>query len=293
MDGDYYDSGAPTTGSHAWVWIILALVVIAAVVIIIILLVTRSNEQKELEAFNVVFSNTSTNTVQATWSGTSNADDQLELFASTGPLTFTKEGNPESSGNFSALIFSSGKVASSADRATVGPLTAGLSYNVALVVSNPSVKAVRVYTEQTFMAVQPINGSKFQIVDINQPGSIRTTGTAGTVVYSTTPSKTNNDVWTYDNGLICLTSVSASNPTCASANSQILYNNNGVLAVKAKGTVDTSTYLWAYSGQGKNEWCLRSDATKCMSYIPSASQAATPQAINVNGSPTKWVNTTL
>lgn len=296
---------------HHWLgWGIAALLLIGFIIWIIIWATSDdSSNNKELVATGVNFSGNQSS-VTATWNSTANTNDELVLYAAVSPLSFDSAGNPTSTGNFLPLIYSSESQNGGTTPSNTGTVTISVpnqtTWNVYLVVTNPEVRGSKVYNDIVHTTNQgplPVNGGTstiqsgdiFVMSNISQKGSVRLNMDCDIVYDPTTVSKSSNDVFLFDEGIICLANSakhhrSGCKPPRCGSRSDVLYNNNGTLAIERKKCVDETQAMWSYNVNGKNEWCLTADASQCLTWTPASDPSqSTPVTVSSGGTP--WVNT--
>ena len=316
---EQYGEEKPTTYHHWFGWGLAILLLIAAVIFFILWL-TKEDEKKELAVNGVQFKLEGQNSLNATWTSTALPADKISLYASVGSLTFNSAGIPSSTSNdLIDLVYQVGPVDATAKTITLANLPFNTRLNAALVVTNTDkVKGFRQYNHQfhTLPALVPIingdnttsntvssanpnsnlqDGDIITLSDISQKGSLRL-DTEGDIKYNqVTVSKSSNDVFLHDQGVLCMASTAKHHrhrckPSRCGSRSDVLHDNNGVVALGRKEDLDEDSYTWVYNSQGRNRWCLRSDNTRCMSYAQGFDEVPMPISVNVNNSGSTWTN---
>jgi hypothetical protein len=265
--------------ANAILIVILVIVAIVAIVFLILWLTKNSGNNSTLSITGVKFMVTNSTTLVATWDRTGNANDMVTLYANTSQISFDSSGRPSSN---SSKVLVGGPVPSSAKTVSITNLAPNTTYFVTLVVSNgnsfSNSSTGTIYTGS-------IPSTNFMISELHTAGAI-TTGTNGTVVYSTTPNKSTADLWKYDT---TNSTLSATSLISGVTGTRVLYNNNGTLAVSTNGTnVTPENSQWTYDTFGQGRWCLKATPNVCMNLATPISGTA-PITLQ-NGSTTQWKN---
>jgi len=297
------------------------LIVIA---IVLIVWLTRSDEQKELAVSGVSFKLTDSDKLQATWTSTATSGDMLRLYASQGPLSFNSSGVPTShSDDPIYLVYQTNAVAGTALATPELQVPLCTRFNAALVVTNSDVKGFRQYNYQfsTICTVPDSNtdtdtdtdtttfnggfgsssdsvqdGDIIVLADLSQKGSLRLNMDGDIVYNQKSVSKSSNDVFVHDQGVLCMSSTAKHHryhckpPKCGSR-SDVLYNEGGKVALGRKRDLDEDSFTWVYNHNGKNRWCLQADTSTCMSFDQGPESVPEETPVNVNSNGTTWTNT--
>lgn len=295
--------------THATVAWVVAGLLLAVLIIALIWWAVSGKKDYELEADNVDFTitheqivfdpedeNFSSN-IKATWTGTRNDSDKLQLFASNGPLNFNKEGEvigDFSTSGFADLVYQTHQVDASVKEAVITGAPVKTGWSIALVITNPNVKGFRQYNYHGFTAHEPASGSVLNLTSLGQTGSVRVTEDGDVHYNQATASTTNNDVFAFHENVLCLSSSRCTNGDgyCGSR-AHVLYDDNGTLHLGRRDEVDVTASTWEYNKQGKNRWCLKADPSKCMSYQQGIEPHPVPTTVNVGSSGSTWSFVTL
>ena len=308
-------------------WIGWALFVLALIVIVILLIVwlTRSDEKKELAVSGVSFKLTGSDMLQATWTSTTSTNDMLRLYASAGPLSFNSSGVPIShSDDPIYLVYQTSAVPGTALATPTNPpfkVPLCTRFNAALVVTNSDIKGFRQYNYQ-FSTIctdtsttgdstdtninggfgtssdAPQDGDIIVLSDLSQKGSLRLNMDGDIVYNQKSVSKSSNDVFVHDQGVLCMSSTAKHHrshckpPKCGSR-SDVLHDDEGKVSLGRKRDLDESSYTWVYNHNGKNRWCLESDTSTCMSFDQGSESVPEETPVNINSSGTTWTNTRI
>lgn len=225
-----------------------------------------------------------TDEIEATWTESGSDDNEMVLYASTGPLAFDRSGKPVPN---NTEIYQSPSTDASVKKTTVKGLKIEETYNVALVVTNPRINGFNeVKGDPLFItSLQPLISVKIYISDIKDPGRIYAPTTVpGPAGYETRGSTAGlNTLFLYDtNGVLCNVPEDSTDTVCSN-NSVVLSNSSGVLEVNTKSATTRENNTWNYDAS-KNTWCLKSDSTKCITNLNGSLLVGI-------GEPTHWQNT--
>lgn len=261
---------------------ILIIVLIALVITFFLLWIGKGTSNRALTISGVNFSLPSSDKITATWASVGSSSDVVTLYASTSPINFSSGGFPEPGQN----VFLTPTVSGSAKTLTVGGLTPNTKYYVDLVVTNPNVVGFNPTPDIIYTGAD-VPSTSFIITEINTRGGISVdVNDNTTVTYDTVINKGLNDIWTYDPQAFTLTTQGIGR---FSGTTPALYNNNGVLAAADLKSLQSSNMLsmahWVYVN---NNWCLKSDPTKCMT-LPLPAQNGASIAVTQH-STSKWIN---
>jgi hypothetical protein len=284
------DESDESSGIGWWIFVIILGLLFIVVVVVLFVFLFRREVRKLLSVTGVEFNVPADGTIEAAWTGTGNANDELVLYVAPANETmkFSTDGAPEgrylnsgspspsSPGNIPTTI------AASARLARVTGLKAG-NYIASLVVINPkdipgqsntiSSKSLPVKTEE-IAPVFFITTGKMGAVRY-EPSSTQATD-VGYVTSEITPtlSKFHLD----SDGYLCAAGSGSwtASSSCGSS-SRVLYGDltNNEVKINRKGTPGATTSSSQPITTGNGEWvytngklCLKSNSTNCMN-LPS------------------------
>lgn len=272
--------------------VIVGILLVGLAIFLIIYFARRGGTTLEINGSS--FTTGSPTTIQATWQSTGNDNDTLILYGSVMPFTINKEtGKP----NTTTGIVQSSIVPTNTKMASLVNLTPNTSYNLALVVTNPSISndsatntgvvttrgtgdflPLRTPGSVSRTVIEVLNTPDLQITYVPELGN-------GAVARLTN----NGSNMVYDNGVLCVPTDN-SVTTCNTNTDTLLYSGGGNVRI---GTVSqpnqtpitSDLYNWTYTNA--RNWCLTSDPNTCMT-SGGASVLTTTSSVA-----TQWNNTTV
>ena len=284
-----HDTKKEGKGGTGWIWIFVIIIVIIIIAAIIALIIwgVRRDDDKNVSVEGVVFSVVNDRSITATWTSTSNSDDELVLYAapSNEKMTFNSSGVPQGAFLNSGIPTPSTPgsipttISASVRTATVSGLTIKANYIASLVVTNPNSNNSDIKPSP----VLPVSGGPIPVVfKINasgQTGAIRydPSSKPTSVGYELGTLKVNNVKFHQGTGgHICVASSGSWTETSVcDSTSHVLYADTanelniaerGDLATSATTTANPVTETnsqWVYTN---GKWCLKNNVSTCMLY---------------------------